>query len=1282
MRKAFFLAAAAALFSLAAGEACQISDMNLSETNQLWKNIFGFVAEELNGLREEALKRNVPGQVQQVTVYAGALEEWTVREIAGLTNTDPLALAREFGVYPGKRATRTDAERTGKKEGEVLSEDDVLDYKLSRAQVLDIANRKPGTASVLNKLLGVAPVPEKEVSPYQNMKVRMPGEQKDVPLSAILDLPGINSSDCFLSNSDIKGRLEFVALLDSDLRLGAEGFSSKNAPGQHITYSRATASIGPYDSSIVIPKQFERYVTDLGNWASLDMYLTIAESLYIAYDVSLMKAQIAKKTAARDELSRLSATGMKDWPKASTDYDKLEGFVEVGGKQYNAKQFKQLYLEGGVSTEEFEKITHTVFKAPAGVSQDDVSNAVKAVEGMGLNKEIMALGADEKILTDLAKKVQQRTITTFGFGLAWLGPARFALDLANSLLLESSTAGRDQYFDLYINNRKFLSDFRKATDFMGTGGVTDFASDVMGQGVPTKVYETKPVYLINNPLIDRDKPSIASTGFRQEAGRWLIDFNWKEAGENRAEGVFFEDVTSLRDYTSMAFSSKNQVISVGMDRRKFTAEMYRALELAAPVFNFLLYRVEAALPASAVGLGQLAIYNFIINRFIDPAGFNKEEKCDPERVTNFLGMYKGLVVASHAEVLLLYVGGPLKVVEYFGGLAKTAAGKMLYSAAETAANVGQKMLYNKFTNALLFLDPIQLAKQLYGTRGQRYVSYCKDDEYKVVAWQRLSVDKKKGLTETLQQSGVEQLTKGLNIGQALSGLGKQVKAAQLGDVLSFRAVYYDPRGALNSPKLVYLHLDGGTQQWHSVYSQVGACFKANHQSKDGNTVFILDENGVRKTVNGTEVMKLAGPDWKARALMHQRLPGLAATLVPNRIITTVLDCGPSAVMEVDSKGNLSAGRGCPRVDCLVAGVLETSGETDFSKAVGTVRTIQAEKGTIAIDNGVIFFYDKETGRETRVPSIEATDAGMREAGRVVITGEGRVKIIGYIGKEAGELDAGYLYALLADFARIEFEPPTGTLRATVYSMARMLGTGVLGLNTRTATNKDEAGRDVPAIRVDYVRGKTGFKEDADKFNKALEKIQGPTGGLQMLETPDYTYFFTTDAQGNPVLKIYNKKTGQTREIPIIGPITRDAHGNMVVPTKEGPFTFKLDMRDGKPVLSVNGPGISELATLLAARGPNGILAFNPTTGMWELFNGQDIPWNRDFAENGLSVFGTPDGPRGVAQQSLFAPPRREAIGYGLGPLAAMPAWPDGVWLVIMIGAIAAGAALVRVKWRN
>ncbi|HEV8289343.1 MAG TPA: hypothetical protein VGQ00_00090, partial [Candidatus Norongarragalinales archaeon] len=123
--------------------------------------------------------------------------------------------------------------------------------------------------------------------------------------------------------------------------------------------------------------------------------------------------------------------------------------------------------------------------------------------------------------------------------------------------------------------------------------------------------------------------------------------------------------------------------------------------------------------------------------------------------------------------------------------------------------------------------------------------------------------------------------------------------------------------------------------------------------------------------------------------------------------------------------------------------------------------------------------------------------------------------------------------------------------------------------------------------------------------------------------------------------------------------------------------------NGRPLIKVNGPeGFSEIAQLLAARGPGGFISFDPNTGAWYAFNGQDIPWNNDFTRKGLSFLGSPDGARGIAEDNRFAPvprPSSQQGLYGLGPIS-VPSWPEQTPLAaLMLLTILGGVLAVRMR---
>ncbi|MFH1107509.1 MAG: hypothetical protein V1787_06485, partial [Candidatus Micrarchaeota archaeon] len=256
--------------------------------------------------------------------------------------------------------------------------------------------------------------------------------------------------------------------------------------------------------------------------------------------------------------------------------------------------------------------------------------------------------------------------------------------------------------------------------------------------------------------------------------------------------------------------------------------------------------------------------------------------------------------------------------------------------------------------------------------------------------------------------------------------------------------------------------------------------------------------------------------------------------------------------------------------------------------------------------------------------------------------------------------------------------------------------------------KDEKGRDSPAVAISSVVPAVGSEKEVQTFNNALKEIQrdsttGAPGGFQVLETPNTRYeFHTNNVTGSPQLSVYEKiRENQTitnpdgststvervteqkaKDYAITGPMTQNGK-DLVVPTDKGDFRINIDQKDGQPTLSASGPdGFREIAALLAARGQNGILAFDPRTGLWYALNGQDIPWNQDFANKGLSYYNSADGARGVAGDNLLGPRRTGTAtdSTGSNPFA-LPMFPENnpAVALLMIFAVVAGAAVIRYR---
>ncbi len=136
----------------------------------------------------------------------------------------------------------------------------------------------------------------------------------------------------------------------------------------------------------------------------------------------------------------------------------------------------------------------------------------------------------------------------------------------------------------------------------------------------------------------------------------------------------------------------------------------------------------------------------------------------------------------------------------------------------------------------------------------------------------------------------------------------------------------------------------------------------------------------------------------------------------------------------------------------------------------------------------------------------------------------------------------------------------------------------------------------------------------------------------MFETADHIYYFTKNAAGEDILKVCDKNTSTCTEYRITGAVTSDG-STITVPTEKGNFQigFGTNATTGFPEINVTGPdGFREIATLLAAKGQNGIFVFDPLTGLAKILNGQDLSLNSDFASKGMSFYGTSDGTKGIA----------------------------------------------------
>lgn len=1338
---------------------CQMSEMDAAEVARYQKTLAGFQAEQISTLSDQALRKNDPTnktiQTVQININIEDQPTYPITEIANLLEYDEKGreeMAREFGVDKD----------TG---------------KLTREQVRALSARLPGGSDKLSKALGINSGGEIPRATYENFKVVLPNG-KSVALADMLKMQPQDKQDaCLLDRSFIHGKATFQALLDQDLFLGfSQSPTTVKAP-QHLTAKQMNAALNSYTGSMLVPKTFEKFVNGVGFWSSLDMWISLAG-------------------AANILLSKKGPLGVKE------EIDDLE-------KKIN--HMKGFNPGGRISTESAaqERITNNMGDW---IDQQDIKN-----------KYLRVIDFESSV-------VATKPLSIFIYGAGWMGAARLAFGASNQILLSSlltyDKSMKDNYLQLYINNDDYLTDFRKNSDFWMTGKITDWASDLMEMGAPTKIYDVGKVYFIARDSNPDNEYSDSYTSFEKANGEWQVKMDWKGKSENS----IFEDIRNVGDYTSLAMYSNNLELGTTIRGNAEFASYYRGLTLASAPVAFLIYKSADAkyLTGGIASLLRIGIFDFVITNIIDPVKFKKDEICDEGKVDDYLFNYKvftGLSIAQSGWSVLMPEKG---LLPFLGGYAKTRligdaaqtgeAGWLLKKAkitdqirtkyfthgtetklvtlkkeaeesatqfklnqqmksstiisrkdlhearaletnpevisqidqslrtnldtlstlgasekklADTAIEHSKEVTamqdaiamqekvpisFSKFESAfdriykgMVLMDPVQLGKQIIASQGFEYVGICKDTSYKIVAYQKLTGASGQNLKKKFDQLGNLDLGKQLNVTGLLGGIGKKVEDKSLTELTNLRAITENPYGMLQPQDLYYIHLDGATQQWFGVYEKLSknGCFRECHDSPDG--YVCVDEKGVTYTdkKTGKQIKLSSNPDRGLLALMMQ---DLARTLIPNRIITAGLDnaCYQSEILKVQPA--VEGGRlfisddSCSTIQCLKQQLarLKVGLTNDLSSSgFGNVVAIYTTEGRITADEGRIRFLrstakeDDEKnltiGTELQAPSLDALDGktlAQLPGNYISIMGDGQVIIKGNIenAQDMGEENVGELLTILTERGKIEFDAQGKRLVIALYVLAQNVAReSIKSIGASITRNIDENGHEVPAIGIGNVNPKVGGENDAKEMNEALAKVQtdaaGNKGGFTVLETPDYKYTITTDPSGKQFLNVLDKKTGETKQYEITGPLRREGN-DIIVPTDKGDFRFTLDMQNGQPTLSATGPdGLSDLAAaLLAAKGAGGIIAFDPRTGLWYALNGQDIPWNQDFAKRGLSLYNTPDGMMGVAGDNLFAYPRQQTGSGSSGSTFSIPSFPKNeIIAALMLGLILMGVVFVRVR---
>lgn len=1227
------LAAAAISFSPEAKNiaGCIVSEMSDADRTKWWNYALRFQAQELSAMTPEQLKRNIVGEKPKRV--PPEVKVFDLRQVAQLLGMKPEDVAEELD----------------KSVDDVVTEGEI--------KYLESLKKKPGLLAELQRLFKGKPKAEVEVLPYESYKFTMPNGQT-IAVKDFLEMIPIDKEHCSLGSSNIQGKVSYAALLDRNLRLGFDqSRSTVEYRGSHLASTKTTAYFGEMSETIVVPDLYRRYVLEVGKWNYIDLVgsLLAGVGAYVGAESveKAIKSQAEKLESIKGVLPVRGEAA--SFAAAHPDIAGQLGRMKSVGDElkYSLDDIIRSTDKAGEVGARIGIMDPADVQTLAGIGKslsEDTLGEVKTI-----TQTIAKLKAEERILRTAADILASRATMAFYYGMAWMGPARFALEASSGFFFQTRApaAKKDQYLDVYANT-KVLSDFKRTTGFMGLGEVMSFLGNVMKVGPPDKAFSIKNVAMVNQ-VGEEAQPEGSTTSIQWGGDQWIVKTDWR--GESEAAMV--EDTRAQKEFSSLGVFAKDVDISARLHQRALQTGYYKLLALAAPLLTWRFLTKGAVIVGPLRVLTQLATFDFVVNNFVNPHEWIEGELCSETKMNTFLNWYKAWIGAGWAETVITAVAlGPVT--------------KALEKAAVVPA---WKMLLKGLGYAPMVIDPAEIAKMVIVNKGFEYLAACKDTSYTILAYQKLEKEKR-GVTlnQTIQKSGLAGQFEKLNLGQLLDGIGSKIEEAQLRDALNFKGFFENQRGQVNAPELLYLHAEAAAISWRDVYARLEkeGCLREAFVGRDG-TAWVRDGTGWRlvNTTTNAEIASFAGDEWRDRALFSQTHVVISRALTPNKVITTpsTRDCGSLAALQISGEGIIAIAA-CPSLACVAGAVGEVTGvTTEVGAALGRVLTVSTDEAAGSIKNGVARFYRsiKKDGEEA------GTEYRLHDA-VVQVTGDFAVKVSGKtMDGESKEIEVGRLTAIIAEYGHLEVVPSTGQLKIFVKALATAARDNIQGITTSAAPQAlFNINNVVPAKPED--------KEFTDKLQKALEKIQAGVG-FSSIETPEKIYLRTKDAEGNDVLRVIDKATGEARDYKIVGPV-KQVGNEVVVPTDKGDFKFAFDTKAGQPVVNVSGPdGIREvLAMLLAARGPGGIMVFDPKTGNWYAYNAQDLPLNPNFAKNGISWFGGPEGAKGLPTGNMFAIPRarREAAISPLGPFA-FPSFAEGLLGAAMVALILAGVLAVRVK---
>ena len=1274
--------------------ACALDSMTAGEAQAFWNATFAFQGNTITDAGDRALRAN---ETQRVA----PLNE-TPANASGEEYVFPLdQIARSLGLNPYDVSRETGVPVNG---------------SLTYAQVQAVAENR-GVSEWQRLISTVIPRKKSEggVTRHDTGQVTLPNGKRML-VSDLEKLQAMNPEGCVLDNADLRGTVSFIALVgkvkDYDLWIGFHSNADVVSQPQHLTTWGITGAVswGNNGANILIPHSFEKWLKSFKVINLLDLTANTIGALHL-YSA---KSRIKSVEDFDKEMERLVQ-------RDATTGQKLEGIardktaainIQTASRERIEAINSRAAAEGRTLTsneareiEELNKRIEAEDKTLERLREQETAlaeNHIKNEEARAKTETMQGVAKRLDEYDEIFKVLRRRVSYGFVLGSLWLGPARFAYQINDAIALSSKgmdAETRQKYYLKVFVNKDVATEFRESTDFLGFGRIIEVVSGVFHVNAPEEAFRANSYYVINIAEKQENPEESSRTSVSFSSGSWQIQTTWPHPATSTL--TMFEKVKPSTKVSSMPLETNLLPADAVVDDKELQKHAAIAVLYGLPwVMTFKMTQA----PGRLLTLVPFLLINQVVMK-IDHDKF-KNIECSDEKIDHYIAEYAGVVAMANAMNLVPLVPA-LRTLQ---AAEKLKIG-MISPSAFKASSPHPFFTQTRMITAMRVIDAIALPQALQmivSSNAMEYVSSCKDNQYKILAYQRLPEQKEGSLGQMLSRTSsplAGNASFKINILEAIRGLGERVVEAERPELLHLNAVLEGQEGVIQPDELYYLELTQANLEWWNAFEN--QCFRMCFDSPNY-TICVDGVRGVYLIDRATgEVTQVADAE---RARLQQLATPLGRSIIPNSLLYAPMTCGNKKIMRVDSRATLSiTDASCDTTQCLLAKLAQLTGATvdpaDLTAQLGRVQRVHTTQGQAVLSRTdergtttIRFVRSVETSRqqsrlfslletneslpagtEIQVPAPQAHDAStaMLDTTAINLYGNARVTATGVTANgSAGEEELGTLIKIQTERGRIDYDAAANRLVVTLYVLAELPVSQTNGLRATVACDE---------IRLDQVIPRTGIGEDAaQEFNRALQKIQEECG-FAVLETPDHKYYFHKDENGNDVLDVLDKRTGQWTRYNRTGPM-RVEGDEIVVPTDQGDFRFKIfqDPQTGKPMMQVTFPdGARDFGELIAARGPGGAIFFDPRTGTWYAYNGQDIPLDPAFAQRGASFYQTDRGIVGQPSEALLAGPQRQppTSSKDLLALLGLPAWPepkkDALAFAAMLAAILGGVLAVR-----